>query len=597
MDVRRTAISVLILLALLLFLANILNTTGQIIHPTQNRTTYYIPFSFHVTGSTIGDFILTYLTGTALMLLANSPKKMLVIYGSTILFLFFASINERIITYAAIGLAASPLAIIFAQHKLKGLATFSFRNFIIVFTTSWISVEVFAFLYSAIFATHPRMLGGISLTPYDWLFSGLSIINPVIAAIFVFSFLIRNFRSIRPWQLDFYSFLNRPFFSKRISLLMILGSILLTFFFMQMPYSITLNPNQKYVSTDEHDYLQRLEKLDHTESSAIAKEIFVSNGERPLFVLLLYSIKLLFPYLSNLEVLRLLPYLIWPSFVASVYFVTSKLTGNRDIAVLSATFTSLSSQPLVMIYGGFFANFVALSIAYPTFLCLSRIWKKGASMTTVVPAVALLAALLFTHVYTWTWFIGILIIFGIISLVAERKTEHRRLLLGKIVAIAIIILSSVLIDYAKVTTLGSVGGLERDISIAGDSISYQQFFLRWNNISYTFSTYLGGFVISIVYLIIAVYWSLKFKHDKTFDRIALSSVYLLAFVFLFGDYVLQARLFLNIPIGIIIGLVLYSTILQSKRLDHKARVLLVLTITVFSIHYLFTSFSNLIFPL
>lgn len=597
MDVRRTAISILILLALLLFLTDILNASGQIIHPIQNRTTYYIPFSFRITSSAIGDFVLTYLTGIVLILLTGLPKKMIFLYAPTILSLFFASVNESITAYLAIGLAASPLLIIFLQHKLKGLTIFSFRNFIIVFIISWISAEVLAFLYFVLFAVNPRVLGTISLTPYEWVFSGFSIINPFLAAVFIFSFLIRNFRSIRSWQLNSYSFLNHSLFSKRISLLMILASILLTFFFMQMPYSITLNPDQKYVSTDEHDYLQRLEKLDHTESSAIAKEIFVANGERPLFILLIYSVKLLFPYLSNLEVLRLTPYLVWPGFVASVYFVTLRLTRNRDIAVLSAIFSSLSSQPLVMIYGGFFANFVALSIAYPIFLCLSKIWKNGPSLSMTALAVALLTVLLFTHVYTWTWFIGVLIIFGILSVVAERRTVEKKLLLEKVVAIAAIILVSVLIDYAKVTTLGSVGGLERDITIAGESISYQQFFLRWNNLAYTFSTYLGGFVISIVFLVIAVYWSLKFKHETIFDRIILSTVYLLSFIFLFGDYVLQTRLFLNIPIGIIVGLVVYSTILQSDHMSRRTAILLIVAVVIFSVHYLFTSFSNLIFPL
>lgn len=597
MDVRRTAISILILLALLLFLSNILHASGQIIHPIQNRTTYYIPFSFYITGSAIGDFVLTYLTGITLMLLADTPKKTIIIYSSTVLFLLFASANESIIAYVATGLAASPLMILFMQYKLKGLPTFSFSNFITVFIISWLFVEVSAFLLFAMFTVNPGVLGTILLTPYEWLFSGFSIINPVLAAVLFFSFLIRNFRSIRPWHLHSYHFLDRSFFSKQTSLLILLASILFIFFLMQIPYSITLNPNQKYISTDEHDYLQRLEKLDRTGSSLIAKEIFVANGERPLFILLLYSLKILFPFLSNLEVLRLVPYLIWAGFVASVYFVTLKLTGNRDVAVLSAAFSSLSSQPLVMIYGGFFANFVALSVAYPIFLCLSRIWKNGLGVITIVYAVALLTILLFTHVYTWTWMIGVLIIFGIVSVVAERKTQDRRLLLRKVVAITVIILSSVLIDYTKVTTLGSVGGLERDIAIAGESISYQQFFSRWNNLAYAFSTYLGGFIISIVFLLFTVYWSIKFKHDTILDRIILSTIYLLSFIFLFGDFVLQTRLFLNIPIGIIIGLVIYSKILQSKNLSRRNAVLMVVAVVIFSVHYLYASFSNLVFPL
>lgn len=599
MNRRPIAASFLVLFIIVLVLVATFNASNLLIHPTKNRITYYTLFSFHLTSNAIGDLILTCAAGLGLLFATRSPKPILVACSTFFIlvsiFSYYSGQKSDVVTVVA---GTSSLAVVLVQHVL-GKRLFPSSRFQKVFLICWIAVESASLAFFVFFTAPTQSIQNVQLTSYEWVFSGISVVNPVLAVALVFSFLIRYFAVFKQWKAEPYNFTPILLITKRLSFIVGISAVISTLLFMYLPYSPIFNPDQQFVSTDEHDYLLRLERLDMLGSTQdIVEEIFVFNGERSLFISFLYMMKLILPSLSNLQILRLVPYLIWPAFVASVYYATLKLSNNRDIAVMSAVFSSLSSQPLVMLYGGFFANFAALSIAYLIFIPLSRIWKEKIRFHIIFYTICMIAVLLFVHVYTWTWFIGLLIAFTIVSLVKD-KTNGTPFDLRKIVAIAIIIGLSITIDYIKVTTLGAVGGIERDIAIANENISYEQFVLRWNNLFYGFSTYLGGFISSIVFLTLAIYWTLRFKHDTIFERILLSTIYIMAFIFLFGDYVLQTRLFLNIPIGIIVSLVFYHKMaVPTNKVDRKsnAAVLLIIAVVIFSIHFLYRSFSDLTLP-
>ncbi len=591
----------LIIALLFLFLINTFNGINPIIYPTQDRITYYTKYPFYLTGSIQNDLLLTTIAGLSFLILAEVIRRRTTIiisvtsFSATLCIILFLPV---IINYLAIVVAPLVLILTLMKAKQSKIKLVHLTTLIWIFSACWIVVEATSLLYSVSESVQKQQDGNLSLSSYEVLFYGISILKAPIALALIFSFLIRNLRGIKAWKLASYDFTSKSLFSTKVSVIIIIISIGLSLLFMYIPYSMAINPDQKSVSVDENDYLQRLGQLDSLDrSNEIATQIFVQNGERPLFVALLYGLKLLLPDLTNLQILRLVPYLIWPGFLASIFYVTYRLTTNRDIAILAVLLTSISSQSLIMVYGGFFANFLALSIAYFVLLQVYNIWKQGISFKQIVITIAVITVLLFTHVYTWTWVIGVMIVFGIISLVIGRRTDPK--LLTGITAISLVIVASIAIDYVKITQLGAVGGIERDLAIAAENISDRHFLLRWNNLTYGFNIYLGGFITSIVFLILAIVWTLKFKHDLLFDRIILSTIYILVPIFLFGDYILQTRMFLNIPIGIIISLVIYPLLVKSKpitirRFWQSESVLLAIAIIIFGIHYLYMSFSNLV---
>ncbi len=591
----------LIIALLFLFLINTFNGINPIIYPTQDRITYYTKYPFYLTGSIQNDLLLTTIAGLSFLILAEVIRRRTTIiisvtsFSATLCIILFLPV---IINYLAIEQIPLVLILTLMKAKQSKIKLVHLTTLIWIFSACWIVVEATSLLYSVSESVQKQQDGNLSLSSYEVLFYGISILKAPIALALIFSFLIRNLRGIKAWKLASYDFTSKSLFSTKVSVIIIIISIGLSLLFMYIPYSMAINPDQKSVSVDENDYLQRLGQLDSLDrSNEIATQIFVQNGERPLFVALLYGLKLLLPDLTNLQILRLVPYLIWPGFLASIFYVTYRLTTNRDIAILAVLLTSISSQSLIMVYGGFFANFLALSIAYFVLLQVYNIWKQGISFKQIVITIAVITVLLFTHVYTWTWVIGVMIVFGIISLVIGRRTDPK--LLTGITAISLVIVASIAIDYVKITQLGAVGGIERDLAIAAENISDRHFLLRWNNLTYGFNIYLGGFITSIVFLILAIVWTLKFKHDLLFDRIILSTIYILVPIFLFGDYILQTRMFLNIPIGIIISLVIYPLLVKSKpitirRFWQSESVLLAIAIIIFGIHYLYMSFSNLV---
>lgn len=606
MEIRSAILHSLLLVLLLLFLVDALNTFQPTIYPTQNRITYYVKPAFYLTGSSNYDLLLTGIVGVTFFALTSSttPKNSAIIIGASLSTIILATLllSSAIASYLAMLITPVLLISTYLKSIANGRKVISLSKLTWIFSILWIGIEIISLFYSiSILPQTHHEISRFSLNAYDILFYGLSVLKAPMAVALVFSFLIGNFRTVLPWKLVSYDFLSHQLFSSKFSISLVIISFVLSFVFIYLPYSAIINPQQRYVSVDEHDYLVRLDSLDtKSKSDDIAKEIFVKNGERPIFILFLYSLKLLLPNLTNLQILRLVPYLIWPAFLTSVFYITLKFTCNRDVAVLAIFATSISSQLVVMLYGGFFANFVALSIAYFALLCVYKMWRKGIpSLWDIVIAVSIIAAILFTHVYTWTWIVAVLIIFGVISFITDKNDPT---ILKRLMAVSVIIIVSIAIDYIKITELGAVGGIERDVAIASESISDKYFLLRWDNLIYGFNTYLGGFIISIVFLSIAVFWTLKFEHNLLFDRMILSTIYALAFIFLFGDYVLQTRLFLNIPIGIIVSIVLFSLIARYKQ-DNNVRswwkseqVFIIIAVITFSIHYLYLSISNFVFP-
>jgi hypothetical protein len=120
------------------------------------------------------------------------------------------------------------------------------------------------------------------------------------------------------------------------------------------------------------------------------------------------------------------------------------------------------------------------------------------------------------------------------------------------------------VDITKVALTGSSGGLERDMEIAQRSLGIEQFNLRWIIVNTTMHHSFGGVFSNFIILTLGLFWVLKSnirEPSNAFIMIFLSAGLVPLF---FGSWVVQARVFYNMPFEIPAAIALYYI---SKRSD------------------------------
>jgi hypothetical protein len=120
-----------------------------------------------------------------------------------------------------------------------------------------------------------------------------------------------------------------------------------------------------------------------------------------------------------------------------------------------------------------------------------------------------------------------------------------------IVLLLLVVLASVIIDVVRMSIIGSAGGIEKDIEFAKvTGAGPQQFALRWINLMRTMYSFVGGLFSNIIILSLGLYWLFRSNLREA------SSIFLIIYLsiglvpFLLGDYIIQTRVFYDIPFQI-----------------------------------------------
>jgi len=156
----------------------------------------------------------------------------------------------------------------------------------------------------------------------------------------------------------------------------------------------------------------------------------------------------------------------------------------------------------------------------------------------------MIVLLLFTHVYTWSVFIVVMIVFSLISL--RSKYYQRKLVFLLLLAIV----STIVIDVGRTALTGSSGGLDRDIEIAQDRLGLDKYPERWRTLLYSSTTILGGQISNFIILALGLYWLLRCNPREP------GNIFLFVFLMvgiiplLFGNLQMQTRLLYDIPFQI-----------------------------------------------
>ena len=353
----------------------------------------------------------------------------------------------------------------------------------------------------------------------------------------------------------------------------IVVSVLLVF----VPYRPDLNPTGDLVGVDSPTYVGWLGQMLALPLPGALRYSFVGglDGSRPLLLVLLYLVGS--AGVSPSQIIEYLPLVLAPMLTLSVYIFARYGQGNASFAALAGLFTPVSFYTTVGLWGGYYANWLALIMVYLFMTCL-LIFSRSPSAVNYCAMYILSVTLFLTHPYTWVMIVMVSLVFAI-SLWKETKS------LVHVKSVIPIIATGIVIDIVKsfVFATQSVAAWW-PYSVVGGAASLLAF---WNNLVEALLYTHGGLLASWLVLgmgLLAVF-ALRFK--DWFDRLLLLWVAIGSIPFPALDSYLQARILYDLPIPVLLSLAVLFYLPQTgnrnMRLARLIATLLLVTIANYAV--------------
>src|SRR5215217_2876287 len=348
----------------------------------------------------------------------------------------------------------------------------------------------------------------------------------------------------------------------------LLLAIILSIVLVLIPQHPLVNPDNRDIGVDTHYYVTWVRELAKSKNvSDLIYQAFAvqgQSGDRPISLLFLFLIYHVVG--GNLsELIEHFPIILGPATVLAFYVLTRELTRNEKIAVIAAFFGAVSFHTLIGIYAGFYANWLALIVGYISIAFLFRYLRSG-RFSDIVVFSTLLIGVLFMHIYTWTVLAAISGTFLVAMLLMaiwkkDKKSNANNVsnlfTRKRIIWLLLAILLAIVIDITKVVLIGSSGGVERDIQVAQTNLGIEHLSMRWRILNATMHDSLGGIFSNFIILLLGLFWVLKSNMREP------SNLFLVIFLsagivpLTFGWWVLQTRVFYDIPFEIPAAIALY----------------------------------------
>lgn len=351
-----------------------------------------------------------------------------------------------------------------------------------------------------------------------------------------------------------------------------LPSALLPFY----AYSTVSSPDVSFLGTDIPGYLKWLESI--SSSSNYYDEFFyqpfieIHEGSRPLTLLLMHAISLL--GFSYEMVLKYLPVMFGPILVLSAYYATLIMyPKDRRLAVIVSIVTAFSHQIIIGFYAAFYANWLALIVIFFSISFLIKSIREPLPNYRNITLFGIFSILaLLVHSYTWSYFVAVLILYLLWSFIIKKRSKQS---VKVVVILGIVVLAVIGVDIVK-SIPGSSDSFTKDLDFGGSLIGLEEYAERWRNLDKVFTFYLGGFLTNSVIMVLLFIWTLKAKYENDSDRFLLSMLFVSLLPVLFGDFVVQSRIFFNIPLQIPASIIIYRIYLNSKMVFGKPFVFAIL---------------------
>jgi len=233
-----------------------------------------------------------------------------------------------------------------------------------------------------------------------------------------------------------------------------------------------------------------------------------------------------------------------------VFFLTRELTSNDTVSLLASFLTAISFQPLIGIYSGLYANWLALIFGYLSLVFLFRFLKKP-KITNYVIFSVLFFIMMLSHIFTWTM---LTLFMGIFLIVSWRLKMFERKI---IVMVFLIIVALIVFDAGKSIIMDTPFAIEVDVSLASKNASFGNLISTWSNLSQTSLVYAGGIFGNFLILSLCIYWLLRSNFREMHNLFIAIFLSIGTLPILFGGELIQSRVLYDIPFQIpaAIGLV------------------------------------------
>jgi hypothetical protein len=375
--------------------------------------------------------------------------------------------------------------------------------------------------------------------------------------------------------------------SSKINILLLITSLTLTTLFVCYPYLHQLAP-ENYVGVDVPYYVSWLNYMDAQDGLIQAVNRAFHIYDRSISLLFMYCIWKFFR-LPLLNAVKFMPILLGLLFTLSVYFFASKFIKNHCVEGLTALLASFSYTLTVGIICAFFANWLALSLAYLFSVFLVSCMNKP-SLKLVIATLATSAALLYTHAFTWAMFIGIAALTLIYTILESLK---RKKLSKEFKVLSIILAFNITLDSLKnMLTPIATSSIIKTVSLAQRTFSTQNVLNFWSLAYQDLTGAMLGFFINppIMMLAFVGVLSITLNEDNNLNRYLISALVASSIAFMLGEWLIHVRILYNMPLIIYAAIGLQNTFLSNENkgktgLIEKVKALSLILLVFMEINY------------
>src|SRR3989475_1670972 len=309
-----------------------------------------------------------------------------------------------------------------------------------------------------------------------------------------------------------------------------------------VPYRPDLNPTGSLVGIDSRLYVNWIDQMLARPFPQALQYSFVEglDGSRPLLLVILYAIASL--GVSPTRIIEYLPTILAPLLALSTYIFVRFGQGSKGLAGLTALFTPFSFYLTVCLWGGYYANMLALIFVF-LFLALLLTFSRSPSARTYGLMLALSVAIFLIHPWTWILIVTACLVFAVSLWRETGHSIHLKSITG-------IILAGIALDLMKSTIFATrtvAADVATKIPTSGQVASF------WINLVdgllYTHGGVLGNWIILALGLL-AVF-ALRFK--DWFERLVILWVGIASIPFLVLDSYNQTRIVYDVPIPVLMS--------------------------------------------
>jgi hypothetical protein len=373
------------------------------------------------------------------------------------------------------------------------------------------------------------------------------------------------------------------------------SALLLSVILPIIPYLPSVNPDFKPVSVDIRyysawlDYMLTSDCWGAVEYAFYGMENGVWNGNRPLYLLLLYGLVGL--GIPKEIVLNFEAVFISPFFTLAVYFTAKRSLEDSLYALLTSLAAVLGFNMTVGMMAGYFAAWTAL---IPFYICVALTPNlAGGSLKSLVIILASSIAMLYIHPWTWSLLMATLTLhLASLILASFRKGNFkldRRL--------SAILIGNAIADIVKTIICPSYGGLASVTTVLSYSRDFglEPLLDLPRSLQRLTVSYVDGLFFNPLHMALALIGILSLsKKGDSLSRLFIIWLAVVSLLFPFSRIGLQSHLLFATPFPILIAEGLWALSRLLARFDSKLPRLLQAFFITSSLTYTVRALCNLI---